>query len=181
MNKTRRAFLRAGSIIAIVASVFFVLLGISCVAFAPLVTTDNLCDIYESDTEDFKTHYVNDNKEDGIDYFVELNDRGEETRTIIYINDLAKLAKITRIYLKGVGWVALILGIASFVTAIFVLKEANRLTNRIAAIVTLLVLSLSLGNLLTFAFMIVGLCLKNKPIEQILSEQTANTPNEPTN
>lgn len=172
MNKTRRSFLNAGAIIAIVLAVLCAIISVVCIVIAPAVTTDNLCDIYESDTEDFKTYYVHDNKEEGIDYFVELNDRGEETRTVIYVDDLAQLAKIAQTFLKTVGWVVLILGVASFIAAIFVLKEANRLTNRIAAIITLLVLSLSLGNILTFAFMIVGLCLKNKPIEEILSEQT---------
>ena len=166
MNKTRRAFLNAGSIIAIVLAVVSTLLGIISIVVAPFVSTENLCDIYEKDVENYKTYYVNDNKQEGIDHFVELNDRGEETSVIIYVKDLKNLAEITQTFLKSVGWGVIILEVASFITAIFVLKDASKPTNRIASIITLLVLSLFTGNMVTFAFMIVGLCLKNKiPVE----------------
>lgn len=177
MNTTRRAFLNAGSIIAIIVAVVFTLLAIISIVVAPIVTADNLAEVYEKDTASYKTYYVNGDKAEGYDYFVELNDRGEETRTIIYIEDLDDLAKITQTFLKSVGWVTLVLSVASFIVSIFVMKEANRLTNHIAPIITLLVLSLCLGNLVTFAFMIVGLCLKNKPIMEIVNEQSGSSTN----
>ena len=171
MNKTRRAFLNAGSIIAIIMACVFTLLSIICIVVAPFVTTDNLVDLYEDDTKNFKTYYINDNKDEGVDYFVELNDRGEETKTVIYVKDLDALAKLTRTFLKSVGWGTIIFEVASFIAAIFVMKDARKLENRMASIITLLVLSLFTANMLTFAFMVVGLCLRNKMPPELTGEK----------
>ncbi len=170
MNKTRRAFLNAGSIIAIIMACVFTLIGIVCIVVSPFVSTDNLCDLYENDSENYKTYYVNGDKSEGVDYFVELDQNGQETKTVIYVKDLDKLATLTRTFLKATGWSTIVLEVASFITAIFVIKDAKKLTNPIASIITLLVLSLLTGNMLTFAFMIVGLCMKNKLPPELTAE-----------
>lgn len=160
MTKTKRTFLYAGSILGILSAVFMLLIG--CVFFicAPVMTKDIVIDSYYEDVN-YTAYDANDvpteNKED-IVYFQE-NTSGEK----ITVKDINALVKILKTVVLFLAFILVGLGVAEMAFSIIVINVAAKGSKRLAAIVTLLILGAVTCNFLTMAFMIVGLCLKNKP------------------
>ncbi len=157
MSTTKRSFMLSGSIIGIVLSVVWIAFGSILIILAPYLTTDNFVKIYESDTVNYEKH-LDDAGE--IDYFIE---KGTDPEVKVYVKDLDSLSKVLRTSLKVFGGLIVGVQVATLVFSILVIGASVRGSSKIGSIITLLILSIFSFNILTFAFMIVCLCLKDKP------------------
>ena len=156
MSTTKRAFLNAGSIIAIIISAVFALVGLLFCFSSNLVTEDIIVSSYETlpsytKVDEADGGYVITYKDDaGV--VVEMSD--EEVKLVVNILNRA---------LNGIGWFAIILSVSNLIISILVLNATSKQKDCKGLTIALLVLSIFVANFLTMAFMIVALCLKNKP------------------
>ncbi len=165
MSTTKRSFMLSGSIISIVLSVILIAFGSILIILAPHLTTDNFVKIYESDTVNYEKH-LDDAGE--IDYFIE---KGTDPAVKVYVKDLDSLSKVLNTSLKVLGGIIVGVQVATLVFSILVIGASVKGKSKIGLIITLLILSIFSCNVLTFAFMIVCLCLKDKPEVEIETKQ----------
>ena len=163
MTRTKRTFLYAGWILGILSSIFMLLSGVVFLIGAKAVITKDLfVESYFEDTKNYTAYDASNQITDNIDevaYFVSNSSQNEK----FTIKDIETSAKILKTVVIFLGCILVGLGIAEMAFGILVINVAAKGSNKLASIITLLILSAVTGNLLTMAFMIVGLCLKNKP------------------
>ena len=136
MNK-RRSFMLAGAIIGIICAASLLIMGLSLISSLDIITFDMVAEILT--TEGVIAEFTTD-----------------------AINSIVKIARIVYVVM---GLFVLGLGISGLVLSIKVLKQANANSNKKGCIIALLVISILSGNLVTAAFMITALCLRNITIE----------------
>ncbi len=171
MSSTKRAFLKAGAIISIVLAGICILEGILLGTLSSMVTEKSIKEGYENDTTTFTL--VTDKEDETLepgDYYFTYTVNDKEIK--ITRGEIVAIANVAKTVLNVFAWITILLSVANIIVAVLVIKDAKRNSNRKASIITLLVLSVLSGNLLTMAFMIVGLCLKNKPENEIIIETT---------
>lgn len=165
MNKTKKGFLSAASILTIVASAFGILGGIILMFVGSICDDDLLKDIYKDDPE-----YIYCENVDGSYYFTYLDDEGVEA--IIYPEDIEIIAKIASGILNAIGFIALGLSVAKLVLAIRILVVKKRDLFPKGTVIALMVLSILDSSMLEAVFLIVTLCLKDEqPKEEINNPQ----------
>lgn len=133
MNKTRKSFMVAGAIISFVLAGILIISSLCIIGIYGSITADMLREILALDPT--------------------LTNMAEE--------EIIALVGIVKAIAIMMGIYILALSIATIPVGVRVIK--NTANNNKGAIIALLVLSIFTANILTFAFMIVALCLKNKP------------------
>lgn len=159
MNKTKKAFMLAGSIISIVQVLMMVLGGFILMAASSIITEEQLCSVYDTDSSYTKV------EEGNGDYYYVYTDQITQEQYLITDTDIQTTVQITKTILNSLAIYVLVMGVANLVFAIIVLKHSINESNKKFGIITLLVLSVLTSNILTTAFMIVALCIKDKPKE----------------
>ena len=167
MTKTKSGFLKAGSIIAIVAAAFIAMLGLTSIASQKLVSRELVAaSAFEISIDDLE---IIDNADGSVIYKNPANGQKLESEEVDLIVDLTKKV------LVAVGVYSIAMSIASFVIAVLNLVKVNQEKSKTGLIVTQLVLSIFTANVLTFAFMIVALCLKDNNNNEESVEPVAAT------
>ena len=183
MNPTKKNFLKAGGIIAIISAVFLIFTGFSCISALSMVDEENILSTitYGIDYEYFEN-------EDGsyyIEYFEDEDDLRPERLEQKDIQDMVKIAKGVLI---GFSVLIFAISLVQFIFAVKILKNLKKGISKKSHIITLLVFSILTDTILTAAFMIVALCIKDKKVtlenineiasqngEQITIEQLTQT------
>ena len=171
MTKTKKAFLYAGSILGILSSIFILLVGFVFFICAPIMDKNIIFDSYYEDlnyTAYDATDNPTENKDDVV-YFQE-NTSGEK----VAVKDIEAFTKILKTVIIFLAFILVGLGVAEMAFSIIVINVASKGSKRLASIITLLILSAVTCNLLTMAFMVVGLCLRNKPEIEIAPSVESN-------
>ena len=159
MNSTKRSFLKAGAILAIISAVFMVLTGVSMFSIANSINEEFVLEMYKMEYQ-----YTKVTELDG-GYHIEFFEDEDDLRpTIVEDDEIIMTAKIA----KGavIALSVIIVGIA-VVQYIFGNKILRNVKKNIASkkqIITLLVFSILSNSTLTMAFMIVALCIKDKKV-----------------
>lgn len=138
MNGTKKGFMLAGGILAIIAASSFIILALILLAGRSMVDVD------------FVTQIINETN---------LNNPNQIALTEANINMVMRL---TRSMMMIGSLVLIAFAVLNLVFGIKVLKLASAKSNKNASVITLLVVSILSCNMLTAAFMIVSLCLKFK-------------------
>ena len=142
MNKTRKAFLLAGSIVSFVEAGVLILVGLIVFGMSSMITVEMVYELLAMDPT-----------------------MGELTEA-----QVQAMVQLVKLLYTGIAIYVLALSIATIPVAVKVLKNTEN--NKKGAIIALLVLSIFTANIVTFAFMIVGLCLKNNPVEIVEKQET---------
>ncbi|HJD06222.1 MAG TPA: hypothetical protein IAB72_05090 [Candidatus Onthoplasma faecipullorum] len=142
MNKTRKAFLLAGSIVSFVEAGVLILVGLIVFGMSSMITVEMVNELLAMDPT-----------------------MGELTEA-----QVQAMVQLVKLLYTGIAIYVLALSIATIPVAVKVIKNAEN--NKKGAIIALLVLSIFTANIITFAFMIVGLCLKNDPVEIVEKQET---------
>ena len=162
MSKTKRGFIKAGSIITIVGSAIGLLLAFIFLFVMPSIFTEKTIKESYNATTDTIVDLGNG------DYVIKTyDDKGlliEITR-----EEVQEIARISQVVFKAIGGIMLAWDIALMVISIILLNKTSNNIESKGLIISLLVLSALSLNLITLAFMIVALCLKN-PKQPILQE-----------
>ncbi len=160
MSSTKKGFMRAGSIISIVLAVIFVLGGLITFGSDSFINKELVLGIYRADTINYRE--IEDENGISFEYIgSDITMKG----TIITEDDINLVVTFAKNILKFVSWSLIILAVLNMVFAIMVLNVASKGSNNIGSIITLLIISVVSMNMITMAFMIVALCLKNKAPE----------------
>lgn len=156
MTKTKKGFLKAGAILGIIIAALVGVWGMICFAGQSIVTRDLVVQTY---LECEKNEYTPIENFDGsITYKVVKDGQIKEISSA----DADALVSMTKAIITAMGIYSVALAIASVVISILVLINACTDKCKYGYVITLLILSLLSFNLITAAFMIVVLCLKNK-------------------
>lgn len=142
MNKTRKAFLLAGSIVSFVEAGVLILVGLIVFGMSSMITVEMVNELLAMDPT-----------------------MGELTEA-----QVQAMVQLVKLLYTGIAIYVLALSIATIPVAVKVIKNTEN--NKKGAIIALLVLSIFTANIVTFAFMIVGLCLKNNPVEIVEKQET---------
>ena len=158
MNKTKKGFLNAVSIITIIASAFGILYGLVFMFVGSnLLTEDLIVDVFKDDQEYTYVEY-----EDGSYCFEYMEDgvKGEITEKQIefVISLFASILNIAGLTVLGIS-------IAKLVLAIRILNKTSKDQYSKGNTIALLVLSVLGCNLLETIFLIIAMCSKDKPNE----------------
>lgn len=159
MNQTKKNFLKAGSIIAIVSAVFMLFTGISFVSSVGVVNEELILN-----TITYETDYQKLENADGsyyIEYFEDEDDLRPQRLEQKDIQDIVKIAKVALIVISVVIFAV---SIVQFIFGVKILKNLKKEIGKKSHIITLLVFSILTDTILTTAFMIVALCIKDKKV-----------------
>ena len=157
MTSTKKGFLRAGGILALIASIFMALMGLIFVGAAAVVSEDFIIEMYETEVGFTKIEEA-----DG-GYYIEYFEDDDDLRpTIVKDDEIQLIAKVSKTILAVMAVFIVGLAIAQFIFAILILSKLSKDKSSKKQIITLLVLSILTCTMLTAAFMIVALCLKDK-------------------
>lgn len=156
MTSTKRKFLKAGAILGIICSIFAVIAGVGSILIREFVTEENVVNLLKTDQD---MHYVEN--EDKSYYFAYTNEDGVEEKLTEEEIELAINVVISGTSKFGIFTIGI--GIATFVLSIVLINKTNKNKSSKGATIALLVLSAIQGNMITFAFMIVALCLRDLP------------------
>lgn len=149
MNKTRKTFMLAGSIVSLVYAGVLILMALILFGTSNMITTEFVNEIIAQDPS--------------------LSNIAEE--------QIQAMVELIKMMFNVMSFYIIALAIATIPVAIKVMKNTGN--NNKGAIIALLVLSIFTANNITFAFMIVALCLKNKPVEVVEApEETVVVSNE---
>lgn len=162
MTKTKSGFLKAGSIIGVVMSALCAVFGLICFVGQKIVTRDFVVQVVFDCAENEYTSI--ENFDGSITYKLYKDGVCVKETTSEEVDAVASLTKAT---MTTMGVFSCCFAVAELVLSIFVLIATSNEKIKNSLIVSELVISLLAGNLLTFAFMIVALCLKNKPVEEL--------------
>ena len=161
MTKTKKVFLKAGSILAIVSSIFMALLGFIFIPSAALISEDFIIDTYT--TEIGYTKYIAEDGSYYIEYYEDEEDYALGIKQKVTEEDIELIATVSKTLLIVAAVLCIGFGIAEFVIGLLLLIKTNKDKTSKPLIITLLVFSVLTGSMLILAFMIVALCLKDKP------------------
>lgn len=168
MTNTKKGFLTAGSIIAIVFAGVGLLMSILLFSLGANITEKQMVKMY---TMDETVQYI-ENEEDGS-YVLKFFDEetGEEIETMTE-EEIEIIAKVVKGLLIFAACTEIALDVAILPIAILLLKSTNKKEEKKGLTIALLVMSVLSGDIVTLAFMIVALCLKNKQSEPAYQQIT---------
>ncbi len=161
MTRTKKGFLKAGAIIGIVAAALIGILGMICFAGQTIVDRDF---VVQTTFNCKENEYTTIENFDGSFTYKYVNENGITTE--LSSKDVDTIVSMAKSLLTTTGVYGVAMAIASVVFSILVLINACTEKCKNGYIITLLVLSLLTCNVLTAAFMIVALCLKDKQKQQ---------------
>jgi len=156
MNTTKKSFLKAGAIVAIVMACFTLFSGISIALSFNLINEKTIIDTitYELDAdyyEDAEGNYY-------IEYFEDEDDIRPER---IEQEDIKTYTKLAKVFVVVASIVVIGVAIAQYIFGVKILKNLKKNISKKGHIITLLVLSILTNTMVTMAFMIVALCIKD--------------------
>lgn len=163
MNKSRKGFLTAGSILTIVSSAFCVLGALFMFLVGAYVSEEFLKETYMQDTE-----YTYTETFDGDYYFTTIED-GEEIK--ITEDDIELIADIASMMCSVIGVVALGISAAKIALAIRVLIMNSKNKYAKGSIIALIVLSFLNSNIIEAVLFIVAMCQKDVVNPEIKTEE----------
>ena len=175
MTTTKKGFLKAGSIIAIISAVLSALLSFVFIFSATMIDEKFILETYETELG-----YTYVEEADGsyyIEYYEDEDDVMYGQKVKVTEDEIELIATISKALLIALSVFVVGLSAAQFIFAILILNKMGKDKSSKAQIITLLVLSIITGTMLTTAFMIVALCLKDKPkatlenVTEIAAEQ----------
>ncbi len=154
MNKTKKGFLTASSILTIVTSGLAIFLAVIMFFVAG-----------EFDEKTMKQEYLNNKN---FDYYEDVNgdyyfkgiEDGEEIA--IYQADIETISKFMQIVINSIGAVLLLLSLIKIIFAIRILLFNSRERYAGGSVITLLVLNLLEFNILVSGLLITSLCIKDE-------------------
>ena len=149
MNKVRKGFLTASSIITIVAVAGAILTSLFCFCLGGIFDEEFLKESYKTDIE--YTYYEN---ADGSYYFSYIEE-GQEVR--IGEDEIELLADIVSGFGFVVGFATMAFAVAKLVFAIRILIFTSKNKFAKASVITLMVLSILTFNILETVFLIIAL------------------------
>lgn len=166
MNKTKKGFLSAASIITIVASGLAILMSIILFLAGSMCSEKTIVESYKASDE-----YVYHEEADGSYYFVEID---EDTLKEIRISEdeIELIAKVSSALLYVGAVLVLGFAVAKLILAIKILMNNNRNKFGMGTTISLLVLSVLSASIVESAFLIVTLCLKDKKANIDNNEET---------
>lgn len=159
MNPTKRSFLKAGSILAIISAVFMVFTGISMFTLSSSVDEKFILEMYEMEYQ-----YVKVPELDGgyhIEYF---EDEDDLRPTIVEDDEILLTAKIAKGAIIAMSVITIGIAVVQYIFGSKILKDVKKNIASKKHIITLLVFSILSNSTLTMAFMIVALCIKDKKV-----------------
>ena len=159
MNPTKRSFLKAGAILAIISAVFMVFTGISMFTLSSSVDEKFILEMYEMEYQ-----YVKVPELDGgyhIEYF---EDEDDLRPTIVEDDEIIMTAKIAKGAIIAMSVITIGIAVVQYIFGSKILKDVKKNIASKKHIITLLVFSILSNSTLTMAFMIVALCIKDKKI-----------------
>jgi len=176
MTSTKKGFLKAGGILAIIASVSIALFGMSFFGISNMLNEKLILETYKTESgyayfEDADGNYYIEYYEDEEDILTGEKMRVTEDEIELAVQFGKAILTVLAIFILG-------LAIAQFIISILVLNKMSKDKSSKGLIIALLVLSIITGSMLTSAFMIVALCLKDKKqptlenISEIAAENT---------
>lgn len=179
MTTTKKGFLKAGSIISIIAAVLSALMSFIFISAATMIDEKFIIETYENEAgyayfEDADGSYY-------IEYYEDEDDVILGVKQKVTDDEIQLIATASKTILIVLTVFVLGLSIAEFIIAILILNKLSKNESKKGLIIALLVLSIISGTMITSAFMIVALCLKDKPkatlenINEIATEQTVET------
>lgn len=160
MTSTKKGFLKAGSILSIIASVSMALTGMVFLGISSLINEKFILKTYETETgyayfEDTDGDYYIEYYEDEDDIVLGEKVRVTEDEIELIVEVSKAISLMLAVFILG-------LAISQFVISILILNKMSKDKSSKGLIIALLVLSIITGSMLTAAFMIVALCLKDK-------------------
>ena len=159
MNPTKRSFLKAGAILAIISAVFMVFTGISMFTLSSSVNEKFILEMYEMEYQ-----YVKVPELDGgyhIEYF---EDEDDLRPTIVQDDEIILTAKIAKGAIIVLSVITIGIAVVQYIFGSKILKDVKKNISSKKHIITLLVFSILSNSTLTMAFMIVALCIKDKKV-----------------
>ncbi len=143
MTDTKKSFLTAGAILGIVEASVMILTGIIMFCCIGLVDEQFITTMLEAE---------------------------KEATVALTSSEMSFAITAMRVAFVAMGTFIMAMSAAMLVFSILVLKNKNKGIYKKGFVITLLVLSVINGNILTAAFMIVTLCLKDKTAAEIVEE-----------
>ena len=140
MNGTKKAFLLAGSILGIVEAASLIMMALSLFSLIGTIDVEAVRLLLEEEAV----------------LFTEME--------LVQITELVNvIIPAMAIYITGIS-------VSMLVLSVVVLKQRNKGVSKKGCIIALLVISILSANIITAAFMIVALCLKDKTAAEIVEE-----------
>ena len=159
MNPTKRSFLKAGAILAIISAVFMVFTGISMFTLSNSVNEKFILEMYEMEYQ-----YVKVPELDG-GYHIEFFEDEDDLRpTIVQDDEIIMTAKIAKGAIIILSVITFGIAVVQYIFGNKILRNVKKNIASKKQIITLLVFSILSNSTLTMAFMIVALCIKDKKV-----------------
>ncbi len=162
MSKTKKGLMLAGAILGIVLASLMILGGVICVGAMNVVDEQFVTKIFDEDPEYVLVPGANEGE---YTYVYTPTNGVADPSMDIDNKEVSMIVKISKVTLGVGGIVVLALAVCSLVSSIQVLKSANKGVTKKGPVITLLVFSALLGNLVTMGFMIAVLCMRDKRAE----------------
>lgn len=158
MTETKKNFIKTGSILAVIASIFIALFGFVMIPVACLIDEDFVIATYKSEPG-----YAYHEELDG-GYYIEYTDVEDGIVQVYKVTDedIKLVATVGRVMSILIATFCIGLGVAEFVLAVLIMNKLAKNKQNKGLIIAMLVISGLTGSVVTFAFMIVALCLKDK-------------------
>ena len=159
MNPTKRSFLKAGAILAIISAVFMVFTGVSMFSLANSINEEFVLEMYKMEYQYTKVPELYGGYH--IEYF---EDEDDLRPTIIEDDEILLTAKIAKGAIIAMSVIIIGIAVVQYIFGTKILKNLKNNLARKKQIITLLVFSILSNSTLTMAFMIVALCIKDKKV-----------------
>ena len=161
MSNIKKGFLNAGSIIAIIFGAFLVLSGIIACYASKIANEKFVVEMFKEDSS--YTYFADDLTTDEVGdyYFIYTDENGMQSK--LTASDIITVVELTKSILIGMGIFILLLALANIWLAIVILRRTSKNRKCTGLTISLMITSLIVCNFLTMAFMIVALCLRDKP------------------
>ena len=159
MNSTKRSFLKAGAILAIISAVFMVFTGVSMFSIANSINEEFVLEMYKMEYQ-----YTKVTELDG-GYHIEFFEDEDDLRpTIVQDDEIIMTAKIAKGAVIALSVIIVGIAVVQYIFGNKILKNIKKNIASKKQIITLLVFSILSNSTLTMAFMIVALCIKDKKV-----------------
>lgn len=156
MSKTKKGFLIAGAIITLLSCVVMLLSSKIFDMAKDFINEDFIIKSYEEEG------YQKITNPDGS-YVLQLEDEITYEKTNVTEDEVQLIIKGSYVVIDTVKFSLLAFSVISGILAVCILVQTSKEKSKKGTIVALLVISALTFNYITMAFMIVALCIKNKP------------------
>ena len=153
MNKTKKGFLTASSILTIVGSSLLILISLFCFLCSGFVTEDLVLESYKSDPE--YTYYEN-----GDEYFFTYEEDG--VLCFVYEDEINLVTNIVKTMFIVGGTIGLLFSLAKLILSILILVKKGKNKYSPGLTISLLILSILTFSPIEIGLLIAAISIKNK-------------------